>query len=445
MVGRPFLVVAPTALLKNWEKECAERLSAQGLGERVDAYGSALRKLKLDPSLRRDPGETLDVARLREADWVLTTYETLTDHERAFARIPYPIVLFDEMQKLKAPDTLNSKAAKTLNADFVLGLTGTPIENRMEDLWCLFDRIVPGYLGDLKSFSRMFREDAPERFNELKRKLDQQVGAAPPVMKRRMKADILEGLPKKTEKKYPLSMPDEQARAYRELVAEASRTDDRSRGFMLRVLHSMRGISLHPDDPADIDGSNAARFERTARKSARLSTTLDLLREIRSRGEKALVFIENLALQDVVAEGVAALFDLPRKPAVINGSTPGEKRLAIVDAFERLGPGFGLLVLSPRAAGLGLNIISANHIIHMSRWWNPAVEDQCNDRVYRIGQRKPVTIHLPIATHPDFPGQSFDEQLDRMLERKRQLSRHMLAPITNEADIETLFAGTVRL
>jgi|SRR5713101_1942119 len=97
-----------------------------------------------------------------------------------------------------------------------------------------------------------------------------------------------------------------------------------------------------------------------------------------------------------------------------------------------------------RPAGVGLNIVAANHVIHLSRWWNPAIEDQCNDRAYRIGQTKPVTIHIPLATHPDFPDQSFDEQLDRLIESKRQLSRHMLAPPTGERDIESLFKGTVK-
>jgi SNF2 family DNA or RNA helicase len=352
-------------------------------------------------------------------------------------------VLFDEMQKVKSPDTLNTKSAKTLNADFVLGLTGTPIENRMEDLWCLFDRLVPGYLGDLKSFSRTYREDAPQKLSDLKKRLDAPEDYAPAIMKRRMKADILEGLPTKSEVKYPTPMPAEQAQAYRELIAEAHNNAERSRGFMLRVLHGMRGISLHPQDPAEFDASETSRFEAFARRSARLSTTVRILQDIEKKGEKALIFIENLAMQEVVSDGLAAIFDLERKPTVINGATPGEKRLAIVEAFEKSGKGFGVLVLSPKAAGVGLNIVAASHVIHLSRWWNPAVEDQCNDRIYRIGQTKPVTIHLPIATHPDFPGKSFDEELDRLLERKRKLSRYMLAPPTGDGDIETIFNSAV--
>ena len=118
--------------------------------------------------------------------------------------------------------------------------------------------------------------------------------------------------------------------------------------------------------------------------------------------------------------------------------------MAVVESFEKSGDGFAVLILSPKAAGVGLNIVAANHVIHLSRWWNPAVEDQCNDRVYRIGQTKPVNIHIPMATHPEFPDESFDEVLDRLLENKRRLSRDMLTPPTSDSDIENLFGETIR-
>jgi superfamily II DNA or RNA helicase len=440
----PILIVAPTALLRNWEKECEIHLAPGALGVRVDAYGRQISKLKRVPGLRSDPGETLNVAMLRDADWILTTYETLTDHERSFARIEYSVVLFDEMQKVKAPDTLNTKAVKSLNADFTVGLTGTPIENRLEDIWCLFDRLFPGYLLDLRTFSRTFRESDPERLQDLKARLSEPMDKAPAVMKRRMKDEVLDGLPKKIEHKITAAMPEEQSQAYRELVSEAGASSDRSRGYMLKVLHAMRGLSLHPVNPASIRITTAADFDQYAASSARLATAVNILRDIYAKDEKALIFIENLAMQDVVADGLAALFDLSHRPSIVNGGVAGERRLAIVDRFTERNVGFDVLVLSPKAAGVGLNIVAANHVIHLSRWWNPAVEDQCNDRAYRIGQIRTVNIHVPIATHPDFPGATFDERLDELLTKKRELSRHMLAPPEGEGDIETLFGGAVR-
>ncbi|WP_156311817.1 DEAD/DEAH box helicase [Methylobacterium platani] len=440
----PILVVAPTALLKNWEQECSRHLSPIGLGERVDAYGAALRHLKRPPDQRTDPGETLDVGRLRAADWILTTYETLTDHEQAFARIRYALVLFDEMQKVKAPDTLNTKAAKALNADFVLGLTGTPIENRLEDLWCIMDRLTPGYLGDLKGFSGVYGEEDPDRLRDLKRKLDEPVGPAPAIMLRRMKSDVLEGLPTKTEERYEVPMPRAQAEAYGRIVMAAHQADGtRKPGDMLRIIHELRGVSLHPDDPESVRLGDARAFEAYAARSARLHQSVEILRKIRAKGEKAILFIESLAMQRAVAAGLTELFDLPAPPGIINGGTPGEQRQRIVDAFQASPPGFGLLVLSPKAAGIGLTITAANHVIHLSRWWNPAVEDQCNDRAYRIGQVRPVTIHLPMAIFPDHRDSSFDLTLDGLLRNKRQLSREMLAAPVSARDTQAIFEQTI--
>lgn len=447
--AKPVLVVAPTALLRNWEKEAADRLRSGALGKLVRAYGSDLTNLRLSSDRRADMGETLDRRQLRDADWILTTYETLTDHERAFAPIEYGLIVFDEMQKVKAPDTLNTKAARAMNADFVLGLTGTPIENRMEDLWCIFDRVTPGYLGDLKSFSSTYNETRPDNLSLLKARLDQPVQtansqlSAPPVMKRRMKSDVLEGLPRKQEERYNDPMPTAQAAAYRQVVSEALREKARDPGFMLKTLHAMRGISLHPDNPAEADVSTGARFEAFADRSARLSRMIAVLRDIERRGQKALIFVEFLEMQHLVADGISTLFNLPHRLDVINGSVPGEKRLGIVERFSSRGLGFDVLILSPRAAGVGLNITAANHVIHLSRWWNPAVEDQCNDRAYRIGQNLPVTIHIPIATLPELPDGSFDQRLDALLTRKRELSRHMLAPPTSTSDVSELFGATV--
>ena len=155
---------------------------------------------------------------------------------------------------------------------------------------------------------------------------------------------------------------------------------------------------------------------------------MDLLRGIAGRGDKAIVFIEDLAVQRAFAESMAMVFDLEEIPGIINGGLPGDRRQAIVDRFQEASPGFDLLVLSPRAAGLGLTITAATHVLHLSRWWNPAVEDQCNDRAYRIGQSRDVTIYVPLAVHPEYGDQSFDVKLDQLLERKRALSRDMLLP-----------------
>ncbi|MFL9828812.1 DEAD/DEAH box helicase [Rhodoplanes sp. SY1] len=438
----PILVVGPTALLRNWIAEAEKHLAPGALGECVDAFGPGLARIRRRRTADWTPEDSVDTDTLRSAGWVLTTYETLADNHRAFARVGFAVAVFDEMQKVKAPGTINTHAAKAINADFVLGLTGTPIENRIEDLWCIMDRIAPGYLGDLKGFSSRYGGEDADTLTELKGRLDLPRGATPAIMLRRMKDSILEGLPEKTVRSHPVTMPPPQAEAYAAAVA-AARNGDRDRGAMLKVIHALRGISLHPDGAGDVDPYDPVSVSAWVARSARLSQAVSILRDVRSRSEKAIVFVEDLAVQKAFAAASVPLFGLAREPAIINGSVPGEKRQAIVDRFQKAPRGFDLLVLSPKAAGIGLTITAANHVVHLSRWWNPAVEDQCNDRVYRIGQDRPVTIHVLLATHPEFGDASFDVTLDNLLSRKRALSRHMLAPPVQESDIDVLFGAVV--
>ncbi len=161
------------------------------------------------------------------------------------------------------------------------------------------------------------------------------------------------------------------------------------------------------------------------------------------RGEKALLFIEDRDMQASFAAAAGTLFGLRSEPQVINGEVPGHRRQAIVERFQKAPAGFDVLVLSPKAAGVGLTITAANHVIHLSRWWNPAVEDQCNDRAYRIGQTKPVTVHVPLARHPTYGDASFDVTLDKLLAEKRALSRHMLTPPVKDGDAAILFESTI--
>ena len=436
----PMMIVAPTSLLRNWQEEAERHLTADGLGVSVEAYGTNLRSLKRPRDDTWTPEDALDLDRLRSADWILTTYETLADNHRAFARIPYSVVVFDEMQKIKEPGSINTRSAGTLNVDFVLGLTGTPIENRIEDLWSLFDRLAPGYLGALRKFSERYGGEDRERLAELKRRIDTPVGDCPAPLLRRMKDKARDGLPDKIVSPYKVEMPPEQAKAYECVVADATGGDG-SRRHMLEILHRMRGVSLHPRRADDVDPSDRASVMAWLAGSARLSKALEVLREIAGTGEKALVFVEDLAVQRAFAEAMATVFDLEKIPGVINGAVAGERRQDIVKRFQEARPGFDLLLLSPKAAGVGLTITAANHVLHLSRWWNPAVEDQCNDRAYRIGQTRDVTIYVPLALHPIFGDQSFDVKLDELLGRKRELSRDMLVPPEGDGDLSALFTG----
>lgn len=205
----------------------------------------------------------------------------------------------------------------------------------------------------------------------------------------------------------------------------------------LQTLHRLRSISLHPFSPADID------MEEYIRESARLSETFNILGDIAQRREKALIFVEAREMQDFLMGALRRHFSLSEDVFVINGVVAGKTRKARVDIFQER-PGSAVMVLSPRAGGVGLTLTAANHVLHLSRWWNPAVEDQCTDRVFRIGQCRPVHIYLPIARHPRFGDYSFDLKLDSLIESKRNMNRRALAPpVPTSADVENLFESTM--
>jgi hypothetical protein len=431
----PIIIVAPTGLLANWEKEHNSHLHVPGLGEICRAYGRHLKVLKT-PSAR-DGAPSLDQRRIKQADWVLTTYETLRDHHLSFAAIPFACAVFDEMQKVKSPSSLLTRAAKTLNADFTLGLTGTPIENQLADLWCIMDIINPGCLGDLKSFSGKYPADDHEALRQLHGTLLASKLDAPAPMLRRMKADELDGLPEKRIHIRKRQMPEAQARVYGDIVTRAKEPES---GPMLETLHLLRGVSLHPIWPPADEIKDQKLF---IDQSARLTETFLILDEIAARKEKALIFLESLDLQEHLALMIKTRYSLKRRPMQINGEVSGEKRQNLVDEFQAQRGTFDAMILSPRAGGVGLTLTSANHVIHLSRWWNPAVEDQCTDRVYRIGQDRTVHIYYPMAVHPLYGESSFDALLNALLDRKRDLSRRMLLPPVNAKEDQNWFAENI--
>jgi SNF2 family DNA or RNA helicase len=428
----PALVVAPTGLLGNWEKEHGLHLHEPGLGDLCRAYGRHLKLLKAGGRLNGAP--TLDQQRLRQSDWVLTTYETLQDYHLSFAAVRFSCVIFDEMQKVKSPTSLLTRAAKAVNAEFTLGLTGTPIENHLADLWCIMDIIYPGRLGDLKTFAATYKSEEMGSLEQLRSMLLDRTPDKPSPILRRMKAGNLEGLPQKIVHIRRRTMPEIQARIYDDVVARAKQPEA---GPMLQTLHLLRSVALHPTWPPASEISDVKGF---VEQSARLVETFSILDEIHSRREKVLIFLESLDLQDHLALIIKTRYGLKRRPMQINGDVAGEKRQGIVDEFQSNKRDFGAMILSPRAGGVGLTLTSANHVIHLSRWWNPAVEDQCTDRVYRIGQSQTVHVYYPIAVHPHYGDGSFDILLDKLLEGKRELSKRMLIPPVNLKQDQKWFA-----
>ena len=413
LISAPLLIVAPTGLLENWRAEHDRHLVSPGLGEPMLAYGRGL------AALRRADRQGLDLDALRAADWVLTTYETLRDHDQDFGAVRFAAMLLDEAQKVKTPGIRLTDAAKAMNADFRVALTGTPVENRLADLWCIVDGVAPGHLGDLRRFSATY-EASPtlEKLAELKASLDRPLGGSPALMLRRMKQDHLPDLPPRENSVTSAPMRGSQLVAYEAAVTLGR--SDQGAGRVLEALQRLRSVSLHPNPEEPDDDLLIAG-------SARLGLAIAALDRIAAEGEGALLFLDDLTLMARLAGLLQRRYRLAHTPMTINGSVAGGARQARVDRFQQAHGDFDVMLLSPRAGGVGLTLTRANHVIHLARWWNPAVEDQCTARVLRIGQERPVTVHIPLAVLPD--GRSaFDNNLHALLERKRGLMRDALLP-----------------
>lgn len=430
---RPLLIVAPSGLLANWVAEQDRHFRSPGLGRLLPAYGAGLRSLRL---AGEDGAPRLDRARIAQADWVITTYETLRDYDTEFGTVQFAAMLMDEAQKVKTPAARMTDAAKGMRADFRIAMTGTPVENRLADLWCIVDGVHSGYLRDLKHFSATYEAPGvePARMKQLKARLERQFARAPSLLLRRLRKDRLPDLPDATTRRAEADMPAAQADAYRRVIADARQ--DTRKGSRLAALQRLRSVCLHPHP--DLDATD----EEFIAASARLAECFRALSAAHAADEASLVFIEDLDMQARLAGIIQRRFRLASPPDIISGDVSGPRRQARVDRFQA-SQGFGVMLISPKAGGVGLTLTRANHVIHLTRLWNPAVEDQCTGRALRIGQTRPVHIHLPMAR---LPGQdrAFDHNLHDLLERKRQLMNDALVPPARDAEDENeLFEATV--
>jgi SNF2 family DNA or RNA helicase len=411
---------------------------------------------------------------------VITNYETVRDYQFSLARIPWSVAVFDEAQYIKNPNAMVTRAAKALNTTFNIVMTGTPVENSLKDFWCLMDSAQPGYLNNYQPFRKKYitpiiaarRDSSPEVISKVRNnigaELRSRVGG---FMLRRMKEDHLTGLPEKKiilhnrsgdpisgyDDRIVCDMPKAQQDIYDQIAnlptESGENNDSASSGkgqIILAAIHNLKVASLHPD--LVVSGKlpiprNKKEARETINKSGKLIKLIEILNIVRSKDEKVLIFIMSKALQAYLQSAIKAIYDLPEMPRIINGDTKVSKsrssatnrsRTEIIDIFQS-NPGFGVLILSPVAAGVGLTITEANHVIHLERHWNPAKEAQATDRVYRIGQKLPVSVWVPILKHPTH--QSFDEKLDQLLAMKSGLSQSVVTPdIVNPSELESLIS-----
>lgn len=424
---KPALVVAPVSLLENWESEINRFFSAK-FGKVLSLYGDNLKQRKIpkhliSPQLRNDYGITnlLEDNWLGGADIVLTTYETMRDLEFSLGRVDWSIMICDEAQKIKVPTAMVTKAAKAQKADFKIACTGTPVENSLVDLWCLFDFIQENLMGSLSEFNKEYRRPIEKKDDEDNAIIDELRQLIEPQVLRRMKHDVAE-LPAKHEindcKNIEISTL--QRTLYKQVSNDyRSLSEQGHKGVMLKALHDMRMICAHPLNFQE---------KATIKDSPKAEWLINTLETIKQKNEKVIIFTEFRAIQVFLKRLLLERFGL--NVTTVNGdsntnSRVGLTRQGIIDKFQETS-GFNVIILSTVAVGFGVNIQKANHVIHYTRSWNPAKEDQATDRAYRIGQDKEVYVYYPSISADDF--ETFEIKLDKLLSSKRSLADDMLKP-----------------
>jgi superfamily II DNA or RNA helicase len=396
----PSLLVAPASLLANWTSEMAR-------------FAPSLRALIAHPSvLPTDKLKTLPPERMAEVDLVITSYGSL-QRVPWLADTSWRLVILDEAQAIKNPSTKQTRAVKQLKAEARVALTGTPIENRLGDLWSIFDFINPGLLGSSQQFSSFVKHLADKPHNpygplrELVR----------PYILGRLKTDkrIIADLPDKTEVKAFCPLSRKQVALYQQAVDDLSRQlreaeGIQRKGLVLALLMRLKQICNHPSQWL---GDGAWREE----DSGKLARLRDIAEVIGAKQEKALVFTQFKEITEPLAAFLGAVFG--RSGLVLHGATEVKKRKDLVHRFQE-DERVPFFVLSLKAGGAGLNLTAAAHVIHFDRWWNPAVENQATDRAFRIGQTKNVLVHKFICQG------TVEDKIDQMIEGKRQLAGDFL-------------------
>ncbi len=385
----PTLVVCPASLVGNWQRE----LSRFAPGLRVHRFHGAGRS----------------ISAVEETDVVITTYGIARRDSEQLGERQWGLVIADEAQQIKNPSSATARAMRRLPAVARLALTGTPVENRLTELWALLDWTTPGLLGSLESFRRNIaipveRDRDPEtteRFSRL---------VAPFVLRRRKDdPEVVPDLPPKTETDHPVALSREQAALYRAVVEETLESIGRAegiarRGQVLKLLTALKQICNHPAQYLREQAPLAGR-------SGKLELFDDLVTAITDAGDSTLVFTQYVAMGNLL---MARLAELGPAAEFLHGSLSLGRRNDMVDRFQD--GGFPVLVVSLKAGGTGLNLTRATHVIHYDRWWNPAVEQQASDRAWRIGQDRPVQIHRIISEG------TIEDRIAAVLEQKQALA-----------------------
>ncbi|MEA5605651.1 DEAD/DEAH box helicase [Nostoc sp. UHCC 0252] len=397
----PTLLVCPTSVLGNWERE-------------VNKFAPSLKILQYHGD-KRPKGKAFLEA-VKKHDLIVTSYSLLHRDIKSLQSVSWQIIVLDEAQNVKNPEAKQSKAVRELEATFRIALTGTPVENRLQELWSILDFLNPGYLGNKQFFQRRFAMPI-EKYGDTA-SLTQLRSLVQPFILRRLKSDrdIIQDLPDKQEMTVFCGLTGEQAALYQQVVEQSlveieSAEGLQRRGMILALLIKLKQICNHPAQylkQATLEQHNSAKLLRLE----------EMLEEVLAEGDRALIFTQFAEWGKLLKPYLEK--QLGREIFFLYGSTSKKQREEMIDRFQHDPQGPPIMILSLKAGGVGLNLTRANHVFHFDRWWNPAVENQATDRVFRIGQTRNVQVHKFVCTG------TLEEKIHDMIESKKQLAEQVV-------------------
>jgi len=401
----PTLLVVPMSVVGNWVHE-ARRFCPD-------------LKIMVHHGPERLTGDAL-IAEAESSDAVITTYALAHRDLDVLERVAWGRVVLDEAQFVKNPGTKQSRAVRAISADARLALTGTPVENRLSELWSIVDFLNPDYLGSSHTFRKRFAIPI-ERYHDGS-KARQLRGLVQPFILRRLKSDpnVLVDLPEKVETREYAPLTSEQAGLYESCVNRLMAEVDRSegierRGVVLSALVRLKQVCNHP---SLILKDHEKSMTPDPKRSGKCIRLVEMLDEVLAGGESSLIFTQYRQMAELLAPMLRHEFD--RDVLVLHGGTTQKDRVSIVETFQRADGRHPILIASLKAGGVGLNLTAATHVFHFDRWWNPAVENQATDRAYRIGQTRTVQVHKFVTTG------TLEERIDEMIERKVALAEEII-------------------
>lgn len=400
---KPVLLVCPTSVINNWKKEAARFTPELSV---MVHHGTSRKK---EEEFKKEA---------MKHSIVISSYGLLQRDATFLKGVPWAGVVLDEAQNIKNPETKQAKAARALEADYRIALTGTPVENNVGDLWSIMEFLNPGFLGSQAGFKRnFFIPIQAERDPEAARRLKE---ITSPFILRRLKTDssIISDLPEKMEMKTYCTLTKEQASLYaavlediEEAIEEADEEGIQRKGIILSALSRLKQVCNHPaqflKDNSGIPG-----------RSGKLERITEMLDVVLENGEKALVFTQFAEMGKILKEHLQASFGC--EVLFLHGGVPRTQRDRMLELFQEGKEYLPIFVLSLKAGGTGLNLTGANHVFHFDRWWNPAVENQATDRAFRIGQTKNVEVHKFICAG------TLEEKIDEIIEHKVQVAENVV-------------------